>query len=97
MAQTYSVRCPNCGNLAIRSYFIEQEIEYNNCPENQMTQTECPSCDYLMLTCSINGKLIETYDSSTSALTREDKILRTPATVATQVMSHPAWTTQLSA
>lgn len=97
MAQTYSVRCPNCGSLAIRSYFIEQEIEYNDCPENQMTQTECPSCDYLMIMCSINGKLIETYDSSTSSLTKEHKIVKTPATVASHIVSHTAWVTKLSA
>lgn len=34
-----AIRCPNCGNLAERYYFIKR----------QESQTQCPFCDYFML------------------------------------------------
>lgn len=45
------IRCPNCGSFAERHYLTEQ----------QFTQTQCSSCDYLMVTCSHSGRVIEAY------------------------------------
>lgn len=46
-----SVRCPNCGNHAERHYVLESKI----------TRTQCPSCDYLMVTYTESGRVIEAY------------------------------------
>jgi len=45
------VHCPNCGNMAER-YFIS---------ESQVTRTQCPACDYLMINCTRTGRVIEAY------------------------------------
>lgn len=45
------VCCPNCGKPAER-FHLESE---------QLTRTQCPSCDYLMITCARTGKVIEAY------------------------------------
>ena len=69
MDRTYSVRCPNCGNLATRSYFNSKELKYIQCHGNRVSQIECPHCDYLMVTCLLNGSVIEAHCSSTSGMT----------------------------
>lgn len=51
MRVTQEVRCPNCGSYAERHYFVKTEI----------TQTQCPTCDYLMINCSRTGKVVEAY------------------------------------
>ncbi|ASC70423.1 hypothetical protein XM38_013620 [Halomicronema hongdechloris C2206] len=45
------VACPNCGNTAER-YYIDTE---------HLVRTQCPQCDYLMITCSQTGRVIEAY------------------------------------
>lgn len=45
------IRCPNCGAHGERDYI---DIHH-------LTRTQCPSCDYLMITCSRTGKVIEAY------------------------------------
>lgn len=45
------IRCPNCGSFAERQYIAKQ----------QFTQTQCPSCDYLMVTCAQSGRVVEAY------------------------------------
>lgn len=45
------VRCPNCGSHAERHYFLKSNL----------TRTQCPVCDYLMINCSRTGKVIEAY------------------------------------
>ena len=45
------VCCPNCGSPAERQYF----------PNNQVTQTSCPTCDYLMVSCVQTGQVLESY------------------------------------
>ncbi len=45
------IRCPNCGS--------EGERYYNS--QNQLTRTQCPICDYLMVSCTRTGKVIEAY------------------------------------
>jgi predicted RNA-binding Zn-ribbon protein involved in translation (DUF1610 family) len=51
MKITQKVRCPNCGNHAYRSYLTIHQI----------TETSCPSCDYLMINCSKTGRVVEAY------------------------------------
>lgn len=45
------IRCPNCGS--------EGERHYNS--GSQTTRTQCPTCDYLMVTCARTGKVLEAY------------------------------------
>nr|WP_242022327.1 replication restart DNA helicase PriA [Microcoleus sp. FACHB-831] len=46
-----AVRCPNCGSEAER-YYLTSSLQ---------TRTQCPACDYLMVTCSKTGRVIEAY------------------------------------
>jgi len=55
------IRCPNCGSLAQRHLFDEGESICQSCPDQQVSQTECPSCDYLLVMCWKNGKVLEAY------------------------------------
>ncbi|MBW4488099.1 MAG: replication restart DNA helicase PriA [Trichocoleus desertorum ATA4-8-CV12] len=45
------VRCPNCGSHAERYHLSDDHL----------TRTQCQTCDYLMITCTITGKVIEAY------------------------------------
>lgn len=49
MVKKQTIHCPNCGSFAERFYRIE------------ITQTQCHSCDYLMITCSQTGRVLEAY------------------------------------
>jgi hypothetical protein len=51
MQTIQTVRCPNCGNYAERFH-----IEPGN-----LIRTQCASCDYLMITCSRTGRVVEAY------------------------------------
>lgn len=46
-----AIRCPNCGSPAERYFLLE----------SQLTRTQCPTCDYLMVTCSRTGNVVEAY------------------------------------
>ncbi len=67
MYATQAIPCPNCGSQAQRSYFTSKETDCNSCPSNQVIQTECPVCDYLMVMCSVNGAVVEAHAPGTSA------------------------------
>ncbi|MBD2609065.1 replication restart DNA helicase PriA [Scytonema hofmannii FACHB-248] len=45
------IRCPNCGSEGERYYISD----------SQLTRTQCPTCDYLMISCTLTGKVIEAY------------------------------------
>ena len=45
------IHCPNCGSHAERHHLTV----------DQLIRTQCPSCDYLMITCAQTGKVIEAY------------------------------------
>jgi hypothetical protein len=51
MAIIEAVRCPNCGSWAERHHlsFLAQ------------VKTECDRCDYLMVTCTRSGRVVEAY------------------------------------
>ena len=53
--------CPNCGGNATRMYFTSCDQIYQRCVSDQVIQTECLDCDYLMVMCARNGIVIETY------------------------------------
>ena len=46
-----TVHCPNCGSLAERQHIQGSRV----------TRTQCGDCDYLMVTCSLTGRVIEAY------------------------------------
>jgi predicted RNA-binding Zn-ribbon protein involved in translation (DUF1610 family) len=51
MNRLQKIHCPNCGSDAERHYISDRKL----------TRTQCPSCDYLMISCSVTGKVIEAY------------------------------------
>ncbi|HEY9647910.1 MAG TPA: hypothetical protein V6C88_16155 [Chroococcidiopsis sp.] len=51
MQTVQAVRCPNCGSPAERHYLVS----------HQLTRTQCPTCDYLMVMCDRTGRVIEAY------------------------------------
>lgn len=67
--------CPNCGGNATRVYFNSPDPRYHRCASDQVIQTECPSCDYLMVMCARNGIVIEAYAPSTLAPVSNLKLL----------------------
>ncbi len=46
------IHCPNCGHGSAERHYLNEE---------QLVRTQCPQCDYLMITCSRTGKVIEAY------------------------------------
>jgi ribosomal protein S27E len=50
-SQVQVVRCPNCGNHAERHYILSSNL----------TRTECNKCDYLMVTNTTSGQVVEAY------------------------------------
>jgi len=48
---SHIVNCPNCGGYAAR-HFLHTE---------GLIRTQCPHCDYLMITCSHTGNVIEAH------------------------------------
>jgi ribosomal protein S27E len=51
MQSIQAIRCPNCGKPAERYYLFT----------HQLTRTQCSACDYLMVTCSLTGNVLEAY------------------------------------
>jgi ribosomal protein S27AE len=45
------VHCPNCGSSAERHHL----------DGGKLIRTQCATCDYLMITCTITAKVIEAY------------------------------------
>lgn len=58
-AQT--VCCPQCGSAARRLYFTSSYPTHLKCPGGLVHQVECPSCDYLLVSCAVNGQVVEAY------------------------------------
>jgi hypothetical protein len=53
MQTIQAVCCPNCGSPAERYHITSSQ--------NYLMRTQCPTCDYLMITCALTGKVIEAY------------------------------------
>ena len=87
MDTIHAVSCSNCGSSATRRHFTSNEAIYSCCPRGRVMQTECPVCDYLMVMCSLSGSVIEAYDSSTSATTRDLNRSKTSPTEPSQILA----------
>jgi len=63
MQSIQTVRCPNCGSLAQRR--IIRVAEGCSCWQcsggDRVTQLECSRCDYLMVSCTSSGNVVEAY------------------------------------
>ncbi len=51
MQTVQAIHCPNCGSTAERHFLLLQ----------QLTRTQCAACDYLMITCTDTGRVLEAY------------------------------------
>lgn len=51
MSVIESIYCPNCGHQAERSYGRDRNV----------VRVQCPTCDYLMVTCAFTARVIEAY------------------------------------
>ena len=51
MQSTESIHCPNCGQRAERAYQRD----------SRSVRVQCPTCDYLMVTCAFTARVIEAY------------------------------------
>ena len=60
MTKTQTIPCPNCGQAAIRIYEPNARPSCH-CPDNQLTRTECPLCDYVLAICTLSGSVVEAY------------------------------------
>ena len=55
--------CPNCGQNAIRTR--KSDIDTGgHCRGGQVTCIECSTCDYLLVSCSLTGEVVEAYAPS---------------------------------
>jgi ribosomal protein L32 len=57
MSTIHQVHCPNCGSLAERHHVTNRNL----------VRTQCSICDYLMITCTVTGRVIEAYAPGISA------------------------------
>jgi hypothetical protein len=48
---TQKICCPNCGSRAADRRWLE----------TAQTVTECPDCDYLLISCSLTANVLEAY------------------------------------
>ena len=55
-----NVHCPNCGQTAIRTQKSDSGSG-GNCRSGRVMSVECPTCDYLMISCSLTGEVVEAY------------------------------------
>ena len=63
MLQKQNINCPNCGQNAIRTQTSDSNSG-GNCRSGHVTCIECPTCDYLMVSCSLTGEVVEAYAPS---------------------------------
>ncbi|MDG2990408.1 hypothetical protein L3556_05595 [Candidatus Synechococcus calcipolaris G9] len=49
MTTLQTIHCPNCGSYAERHQI------------NDISRTQCPRCDYLMVMCNRTGRVIEAH------------------------------------
>ncbi len=88
-----TVRCPNCGSSAQRRYFNSFEATYRSCQGNQVIQTECRACDYLMVMCSLNGSVVEAHAPGTPAPNHPRNFNRNPAIASQDNWQFPSHAT----
>ncbi|MCC0176277.1 hypothetical protein I4641_04715 [Waterburya agarophytonicola K14] len=96
MNRTYTVRCPDCGHLAIRSHLKRRVEPKSEGAIDETMATECPSCDYLLVTCSVSGKVLDAHSSTTSVIARKQPIDDHPS-ISPRVGSAISWSIRRSA
>ena len=52
------VRCPSCGEIALRRRFYSHEIELHS---KLLRQISCSACDYYLETCEQDGRVLQAY------------------------------------
>ncbi|NET34822.1 MAG: replication restart DNA helicase PriA [Cyanothece sp. SIO1E1] len=52
MPTAQTICCPNCGSNHAERHYLGS---------SRLIRTQCPTCDYLMITCSVTGKVVEAY------------------------------------
>lgn len=57
MSAVQIVRCPNCGSFAERQVLSDRRVAN----AEQVVQTACPVCDYLMVMGLSTGRVIEAH------------------------------------
>lgn len=73
MEKNHHVCCPTCGSSnAKRRHFISTDAR--KCPGQLVNQVECPACDYLMVTCAVDGRVLEAYSSGLMASSFEHQL-----------------------
>ena len=65
MKDNYNICCPNCGNSSAHQRFFVSATA-NKCSKELVSQIECPACDYLMVTCAVDGRVLEAYSPGLS-------------------------------
>lgn len=65
---TQEVSCPNCGGRAIRQCTPPVDSNPKTSPQHLICRTECPSCDYLMMMCVLEGELTQVYSAEMSMM-----------------------------
>ena len=51
MVNIQAIRCSNCGNHAKKQFHVQLQV----------IETSCPVCDYLLVSCSRTGNVLEAY------------------------------------
>lgn len=97
MNHTYTVRCSDCGSLAIRSHLINVLGANNHSSKSHAIKTECPSCDYLLIICSASGNVIDAHSSTASIIARKQSIRNSDLAICIRTKAMMPWSTTMSA
>ena len=97
MNHTYAVRCSDCGSLALRSHLTSPSGVANRSSEIQTIKTECPSCDYLLVTCFASGNVIDAHSSTTSVIARKQSLQNSDPAICIRTKSIMPWSAKISA
>ncbi len=49
---THQIYCSNCGSDHAERHYI---------PDLELIRSQCPACDYLLVTCAATGRVVESY------------------------------------
>ena len=69
MEQSLIVRCPDCGDLAKRTYVMGIDA---------VVKTECPHCDYYTMVYFSSGEVVEAHTSCTAIAHRKKRDVLIP-------------------
>ncbi|MGK7928931.1 MAG: hypothetical protein AB4290_27455 [Spirulina sp.] len=72
-----AIRCPNCGSMARRYFWIDGRAFSQSSKNSSLTRTECLICDYFLVTCSQTGNVVEYYAPGTNMESDRKDLLET--------------------